>query len=125
MKTTLNRVLLQNIGQQLSNGRPLWAMARLNEYLSVSDPIRKAFAMKASKLINPGVSEEIRHKIINEGTLFGELTKIQQAHFLNLEPAISTAPTRVTFTNRLIRTRTARVAKDSKRTLLRPRFASV
>jgi len=125
MKTTLNRVLLQNIGQQISNGRPLWAMARVNEYLSVSDPLRKVFVLKASKLVNVGMPVEIAHRIINEGTRFGELTEAQQAQLLNIEPAINTTPTRVTFTNKLIKARTARVASNYKKTLLRPRFASV
>lgn len=98
-------------------------MARLNEYLPVSDPLRQAYASKAFRLSNPRLPQEITNKIIKEGALFGELTENEQAELIKLEPAISTAPVRVTFTNKMIGTRTGKISTNYKKTIIRPRFA--
>lgn len=122
MKATLNATLLCNITQQLTRGRPLWAMARLNEYLEVSDPMRKALASRALTLVNKNIPSEIADKLIKQGCRFNELTSEQQEELLINEPAIPTAPVKFTLTNRL--SKGALSTAEKKKTFIRARFAS-
>jgi hypothetical protein len=122
MKAKINSVILCNITQQLTRGRPLWAMARLNEYLEVSDPLRKALASKALSLINKSISPEIADKLVTQGCRLNELTASQQEELLLQEPAVSTAPVKFTLTNRL--SKGASHLSATKRTFIRARFAS-
>ncbi len=123
MKAKINSVILCNITQQLTRGRPLWAMARLNEYLEVSDPLRKALGVKAINLLNKEISPEIVQKLVKDGCLYNELSNDQQDELLVKEPAISTAPVKFTLANRLSRNK--KFNNATKKTFIRARYASV
>jgi len=97
-------------------------MARLNEYLEPTNPLRKALAQKALNLVSEDISAEIVQKIIISGDFYNSLTEAQKEEIRTSEPAIDTAPTKFTLKNKLNKKSLGRESV-AKKTLVRPRVA--
>lgn len=122
MMTQINSVLLCNITQQLANGRPIWAMARVNEYLEPTDPLRRALAQKALRLVSQAISPDIVQKIIISGDLYNTLSENEKEEIRANEPAVTTAPTKFILKNKLA-SKTFNRESVARKTMVKPRVA--
>ena len=83
MKTSLSAALLRDICLDVKFNRPIWAMLRVNEYLEINSPLRKAIAFKASKEVD--MSNSLNDKIFNEGATLREFSKRDQILITNYD----------------------------------------
>lgn len=123
MEQNITQSLLCDITQQISRGRPVWAMARANEYLEPNHPLRMALARKALSQQSLAVVSKIGQAIITLGKKYGELSHEEQEEIIKLEPSYSTAPIKIILSNRLGRKEIRKVKAEARRTVIKPRYA--
>ncbi len=123
MNQKITQTLLCDITQQISLGRPIWALARANEYLEANNPLRAALARKALSRSTCGINSKVGQEIIVHGKKFGELTKSEQEEIIKIEPAYSTSQLKIIIKNRLGRKDSRKISAEGRRRIIKPRYA--
>lgn len=81
MELKITPSLLSDISRDLSSGRGIWGMLRVNEYLKSDDPLRKALLGRAQTSAKSELTA-IENKIYFQGVRLSELNASEQGKII-------------------------------------------
>ncbi|MCB0352092.1 MAG: hypothetical protein KDD64_01160 [Bdellovibrionales bacterium] len=81
----LDSLLIAHLSKQLTQGDPLIALARLNEYLEPHNPLRQAFVSRVQTAIGEGAAKNKAVNAILSGKRFRELNNNSREQILEFK----------------------------------------
>lgn len=82
----MNNTILQYVSKRITQGHAVWEMLRINEYLDLNSPLRKALAFKATTSFNNSENSDAEIEVFNKiilGATLATLTETEKSIIMN------------------------------------------